>query len=563
LAARILLLVATVIALLLCSAAGADGPTGLMPGVTYEQQVVFTADGPVRINVVTVTRPGGLLQIVPALAAGTITQGIAPLTQLVQSASAATSVVGINGDFFNPRTGQPSGIYLQGGVLEHGAAAGRSSIGIDASGTLRVGRIAFAGTWKTTGQRRPLGALNQVPGSGQVALFTPAWGPATPAVANSTEIVLEPFPATAPDTDLTGTVTAVASGTVTPIPADGAVLMGVGSLDAGLPTLQDEAPVGASVTIRLILPSGWSNLAAAIGGGPLLVRNGRPVFNAGENFDGRELADRDARSAIGQLADGRLIFVAVDGNQPGFSVGLTSFSLAQTMVRLGAVTAAGLGSGASVSAAFNGSYLNRPARNAQVKDALLIEYEGVYAPAPSLPFLSRTTASGGQALSYKLARPSTITASVIDPTGVTHLVDSGARQPGSYQFKWSALDTEGTWHWNVQATDDAGRQSMIDQPFTYDLTLGTVSAPRTASRTAGVMVAFALARPAAVTLQIETLDGTMLSTTPAVQEPVGTGRVHWDATVNGVTVPRGTYLAKLTAVSSIGTSWSSVRFVLR
>ena len=56
--------------------------------------------------------------------------------------------------------------------------------------------------------------------------------------------------------------------------------------------------------------------------------------------DGRELADRDARSAIGQLADGRLIFVAVDGNQPGFSVGLTSFSLAQTMVRLGAVTAA-------------------------------------------------------------------------------------------------------------------------------------------------------------------------------------------------------------------------------
>ncbi len=560
---RCFLVLVAVLTALMSADAATEVPQELMPGVTYAQQVVFTAEGPVRINVITVDRPGGLLQIVPALAAGTITQGVTTLAQLEQSASTAATVAGINGDFFSARTGQPDGIYLQGGVLEHGSAPERSSIGIDASGTLLVRRIAFAGTWKGTGQRRPLAGLNQVPGNGQVALFTPAWGPATPAIANSTAIVLEPLPATTPDTDLVGTVTADAGGAATPIPADGAVLMAVGSLGSGLPALQDDAPIGTSVTIRLILPSGWSNLTAAIGGGPLLVRNGQPVFVAGEAFDGRELADRDARSAIGQLADGRIILVSVDGNQPGFSTGLTSFALAQTMVRLGAVTAAGLGSGSGVAAAFDGQFLNRPSRGAQLKDALLVEYQGVYAPSPTLPFMSRTTASSGQMLSYRLVRPSTVTATVIDPNGVSNVVDSGIRQPGSYHFTWSAFDAEGTWHWTVKATDDLGRQSTADQPFTYDLTLGALNAPRTASRNAGITIGFQLAHLAAVTLQIETADGTLLTTAQPVQEPVGATRLHWDAMVNGTLVPRGSYLAKVTAVSSIGTSWSSVRFALR
>jgi Phosphodiester glycosidase len=548
---------------LLSSVAHASGPAELMPGVTYEQQLVFTVDGPVRFNIVTVAKPGGLLQIVPTLAAGTITQGLSTLSQLEQNASSGATVAGINGDFFNGKTGQPAGIFLHGGVLEHGATAERSSIGIDGSGSLLVKRIAFAGTWKASGQRRPLTGLNQIPGNGQVSLFTPAWGPATPAVANSTEIVLEPFPPTTTDADLVGTVTAVASGSAVAIPPDGAVLMAEGSLGSSLPTLQDEAPTGTSVTIRLIMPTGWSNLAAAIGGGPLLVRNGQPVFNASENFDGSELAGRDARSAIGQLADGRLILVAADGNQPGFSVGLTSFALAQTMVKLGAVTAAGLGFGSDVAAAFNGQYLSRPSRNAQLKDALLVEYQGVYAPALTSPFVSRRTASSGQRFSYKIVRASTVTASVIDPGGVSHVVDSENRQPGSYSFTWSALGAEGTWHWNVKATDDLGRQSVADQPFTYDLTLGTLSAPRTESRTAGITIGAPLARPATLTMQIETTNGTILFVAPPLAEPMGIARLHWDATVAGALVPRGAYLARITAVSSIGTSWASVPFAIR
>ena len=87
----------------------------------------------------------------------------------------------------------------------------------------------------------------------------------------------------------------------------------------------------------------------------LLLRNGKPVSTR-EEFDAAALARRDAQAAVGQLADGRIVLVAVDGNQPGYSVGVSSFELAQAMAGLGAVTAASLASGDAVTAAFDGGF---------------------------------------------------------------------------------------------------------------------------------------------------------------------------------------------------------------
>ena len=54
------------------------------------------------------------------------------------------------------------------------------------------------------------------------------------------------------------------------------------------------------------------------------------------------------------------MLVAVDGRQPGYSIGLTNSELAQALVRLGAVRAMGLDSGGSTTMAFDGAVLNRP-----------------------------------------------------------------------------------------------------------------------------------------------------------------------------------------------------------
>jgi hypothetical protein len=553
------------VAVLAASLAGgavalAPAPTELMPGVTFAKEVQFTPHGPVVVDVITVPKPGGLYTLAPVLARGSVSGDLEQVTEIERDGSPTATVAGINGDSFSSK-GYPSGIVLQGGTLVHGALSGRSSIGIDAAGGLHVKRFAFVGTWKGAGQRRPLSGVNQPPRSGQVVLFTPAWGPATPYVANSNEVVLQPFPAATANADLKAPATDQKQGGGTPIPPDGAVLMAVGP-----PPLQAEAPAATSVTIRLILPPDWSSVADAIGGGPVLVKNGKAVFHTGEDFDPGKLAQRDARAGVGQLADGRIVLVAVDGGQPGYSAGLSTFELAQAMVRLGAVTAGALDFGSSVTSAFDGQLLNRPrtAGGRAVKEALLVQYAGVYAPPPPVAVLGRSDVAAGEQLAYKIVRPSTVTASVVGPDGTARALDSGMKQPGTYPFTWTAIDAEGTWHWQVSAVDELGRASAVDRPFSYDLTLSALSVPRSTTRKAGLTARFSLSRSAVVALQIETPHGTVLHSLPPEDEPAGPGLVRWDGSLDGETpAAPGSYVARVIATSEIGTTELSAPFTLR
>jgi hypothetical protein len=361
--------------------------------------------------------------------------------------------------------------------------------------------------------------------------------------------VLQPFPVPAPNTDLTAPVAQTAAAPVT-VPSDGAVLVASGA-DAA--KLQAEAQQGANVTVRLILPPSFGTVTGAFGGGPLLVRNGKAVFHTSENFAAAQLASRDARAAVGQLGDGRVILVAVDGGQPGYSAGMTTYDLAQTMARLGAQTAVGVAYGKPVTAAFDGQLLSRPADRAGVplKEGLLLQYYGVYAPAVSLPVVGRLNQGQAEQLVYKLVRPSDVSASVIGPDGAVHPVDSGSRQPGIYRFSWSGYDVEGMWHWNVKATDDLGRASVADQTFQYDLTLSRLSVP-TPARDA-VKATFTLARPANVTLRVETTLGTVVTTTQPATLDAGTQSLSWDGnTSTGAPAPAGSYVVRVTAVSPVG-----------
>ena len=178
---------------------------------------------------------------------------------------------------------------------------------------------------------------------------------------------------------------------------------------------------------RLGLQPTWDGVTGALGGGPVLVRNGKAVFRSLEDFTNDQVGARTARAAVGQLADGRIVLVAVDGGRPGYSAGLTSFELAQALVRLGAVTAAGVDPGDSVTAAFDGRLLNRPSGRTEraVKEGLLVEYFGVYAPEPPLALLTGEAGLAAEPLSYKIVRPSTVTATLVGPDGAQHALESG------------------------------------------------------------------------------------------------------------------------------------------
>jgi hypothetical protein len=539
----------------------------LMPGVTYERTVEFTPHGAVVLHVITAPRPGdqnGLYQLAPVLGHGTVTGGREKVTQIEKDVSSQATVAGINGDLFNWSDSHPSGLFMQGGVLVHPPLSTRSSIGVDSTGQLHVDRVKFFGTWRGTGQRRPLNGFNEIPKPGEVILFTPSYGAKTPVLPGSASVVLQPFPAAVPNIDLAANVTAVATGGGTPIPPDGAVLMAAGTTLAT--ALQAEAPVGTALTTRLILQPDWTGVVSALGGGPVLVRNSKPVFRSLEDFTNDQVTARDPRAGVGQLADGRIILVAVDGRQPGYSVGLTAFELAQTMARLGAVTASAVDSGGSVTVAFDGQLLNHPSDTTgerPVKEALLVQYFGVYAAPPPLPLLNGDPGKAAEQLSYKIVRPSLVTAQLIGPDNVPRPLETAVQHdPGSYQFTYSTFDVEGTWRWNVTAVDDLQRTSTIDRPFRYDTTLHGLTAPRLARKQATIR--FTLSRPARVRLRIETKQGVIVRTLPTASLAAGAQSVVWDGRLpHGTKAYGGVFVAHVFATSDVGTSDLAVPFAFR
>src|SRR5262245_53057140 len=121
-----------VLALLVLPAQAAQ--VELMPGVTYDKQVLFTPRGPVAITVITAPPPGPLTTIGPVVAGGTMTGPRLRLTQIQRSLGTTAVTAGISGDF-TAASGTPSGIVIANGAYQHGPTPGRSSIGIDANGT--------------------------------------------------------------------------------------------------------------------------------------------------------------------------------------------------------------------------------------------------------------------------------------------------------------------------------------------------------------------------------------------------------------------------------------------
>ena len=296
--------------------------------------------------------------------------------------------------------------------------------------------------------------------------------------------MFDEFPPATSGGELDGTVTAQATGGGTPIPPNGAVLLSVGTQ---APKLAAEATPGTPLRIQLVLTPDWpsAGIADALGGGPVIVRNGKAVYTAGEDFLPSQLGPRDPRTGVGQRKDGRIVLVAVDGRRSGYSVGLTNFELAQALVRLGAVTGSALDAGGSTTMAFDGKLLNRPSDKGgerAVKEMLAVMYAGVYAPLPTLPVISPNGDGKDekQTLSFKLVRPSTVTANLIDPTGKSVYSLTGERDPGIYKITWpsnpsakrQAQETLGRWRWVINATDDQAQQSSIERSFWVNDTLG-------------------------------------------------------------------------------------------
>jgi hypothetical protein len=552
---RKLLTAALLIGLIVAPSADAR-PAQVMPGVTYERILQWTVNGPVALYVITSPKPGGLYSLTPLLSNGTIV-GRETVSSMQRDVSGQMTTIGVNGDFFSWHGGWPSGLLMRGGVVEHQSALGRAAVGVDTRGDLHVDRIPWYGRWHGTNTLwQPIAQLNEPPRANAVALFTPVWGANTPATRGTT-VVLAGFPPAAPRRDLTGVVQSVLSNTNVSIPPDGAVLVARGT---AAQALQEQAVAGDSLTVRIPLVDDWAAVTDAVSSGPTLVKNGQPLFNAGEALTKAQLRGRDPRTAIGQRADGGIVLLAVDGRRPGWSVGISNWDLANTLIRYGCTTGFALDSGGSTTVAFDGKLLNRPSDpggERPVAESLVIGYTGVFAPAPA-PSVSPNAdgANDLETLAYKLVRPATVSAKLIAPDGSVRELDSGEKTAGRYSFPWDGTDTtgapaaEGRYHWNVSATDDLGRASTHDRSFSLDRTLGFLRVSNGARR-----ITFTLARDAKVRVTVETRYGGILRTITAGSRSAGVVTVPWNGRDGrGKRVTRGAYVVHVAATSDVGLS---------
>ena len=548
--------------------------TQLFPGTTYERSVQFTPHGPVAIHVVRGPRPVGLYRLKPVLSNESIMLRETVSAMQRRLTTQATSV-GVNGDYFAPADGRPSGIFLRDGVLATPPNSARSSAGITLDGLLDVRRVSFRGTWRGTGQRRALNFLNQAPGTNGISLFTSDWGPTTPRVPGAVFVTLSDFPPATPNADLAVPVVSVASGSTARIAPGTAVLVARGNAAV---RLQAEAQPATVVTLRLILQPDWAVVSDAIGGGPVLVRDGTPVYRSNEAFTTSQLAPRGPRTAVGQRADGGIVFLTTDGRQPGFSVGMTNFELAQALVRYGVVRGMALDGGGSSTVAFEGVVLNSPSdgRERAVSTALMLQYYGVYAPPPLEAVVSPNgdSVAEAQRLSYKVVRPSTVTASLTAPDGSIAWQEVVPREPGTYDVAFPPLPApptagqpaaqpvaplEGRWTLAISATDDQGLASTSVRRFSVNSTLASlrVVPGRVVVRNTGgrADVRWTQARAARVKVTVESPEGVLVrAVTNNVGLQAGDQAVTWDGRAgNGKPVGGGRYVVRVTATNELGT----------
>jgi hypothetical protein len=549
-------LFAVVLVALVLAASAAARPSQVMPGVTYDYIRQWTGAGPVSMYVITAPKPGGLYSLNALLSNDTIT-GRETVSSMERDVSSRLTTIGVNGDFFNWKGGWPSGLLMQGGLVEHHPADNRAAVGIDTSGTLHVDRVPWSAYWRAPdGNTYPIAQVNEPPRMDRAALFTPVWGASTPAVKGAAA-VLRPFPPAVPYRDLSTTVTAVVSNSAVAIPRDGAVLVARG--DAASDLLA-EAAVGTPLIVRLALRPDWSTVTDAVSGGPTLVQNGRPIADAHEALTPVQLRGRDPRTAIGQRADGTIVLVAVDGREPGWSIGISNWDLALTLIRYGCVTGFALDSGGSTTVALDGQVLNRPSDptgERPVGEALVVGYTGVFAPIPDATLSPNGDRRGDrERLSYKVVRPSTVSAKLVAPGGIARDIDIGAKNPGWHRFSWNGTDPagapapEGRYEWTVTATDDLGRTSTITRSFTLDDTLGFLRVGRNARR-----ISFTLTRDAGVRVTIETPFGDILRTVAAGPRHAGRITVRWNGRDGRRKRMRsGSYVVQVAATSAVGTS---------
>jgi exopolysaccharide biosynthesis protein len=294
------------------------------PGVAYGDYEMLTADGPLSVHVVAIDLTEPTLRVGAVLAQDHLVSQGEPVSSMAKRSGA---VAGVNGDYFDiNQTNAPLNILVQNGRLER-MPSQRWAIAIDEKNIPRFAEFSIAAAAQIGTANVPLRTINEWP-PGRVVLMTPEFGALRPA-SNVTELQLQPVSGNPPFA--TYRVTGIADNSATQPPG---YYLAIGPTAYGTFPLPN---TGDAIAITSNADATLAGVQTAIGGGPLLVQNGRWYADP-DGPTGGEFSTHVPASGVATTADGRLLFFQIDGRQPDLSIGVLQTQLAALMIAFGAGT---------------------------------------------------------------------------------------------------------------------------------------------------------------------------------------------------------------------------------
>jgi hypothetical protein len=418
---RLRLILLAALAVVLLPAGGAAARDGI--DVRHERVTIGPHTS--MVTIVTMPRPVGNRVLAPALPGGIVSQGTATVSAVSKSLSRHGTAVAINADLFEYATGQPSGLLLIDGEVYNQPQGARPALQIDAGGTLHTSRPRARGVLTLPSRQDVPFQVNVRTAAAGAVFYDRGWGPSAPSGATHAFVgrlvsarlrnAGETWAATADMRVVRARAGALA---IPPEASPDELFQAAGSAGGELGRLRP----GQSVGVRYRLGPLTPDVSSAIGGGPVLIHHGRIVFSvaqASREFTRGQLVPPDARTAVAQLRDGRIVFYAAD-LRPGMT-GLTIADVAKDLKRRGAVTAMSFDSGGSTSVAINGRLLNQPSDGVERAVGNQLVYfvgdRGNRQPVAGITVGRRAAGARVPTLSYTMLRPARVSVSLRDPRG--------------------------------------------------------------------------------------------------------------------------------------------------
>jgi hypothetical protein len=349
----------------------ADRATEVLgPGVTYDRWQLQTGSGPLIVHVTTVDLRNPYVSFAVATQHDAIVGSGEPLSSMADRAHAEAA---INGDYFDiNESNSPLGIAISSGQILH-HPNGAAALVVGANNAMTMGPVTLRATLASSaGAKLDVGFINDWSKGSVLSILTSRFG--STEAGGAAEIVLTPISDAG-----TYRVSHVERDLTTLLPL-GDRELGVAARGAQAAGLLEAFKAGDTVSVTFSGTPPPSSILAAIGGGPLLLRDGQPVADPSAPAP-QETNVRYPVTGAGVSADGAtLLLVAVDGRAPTRSVGITRPMFASLLASLGAAQAMAFDSGGSTEMAIRHlgdlsvSVANTPSdgRERSIADGLLV-----------------------------------------------------------------------------------------------------------------------------------------------------------------------------------------------